>query len=152
MNKSLNSEIVLFDLDGTLANVEDRVHHLHGERQNWKAFFEALDGDAPIEPVISFYKKLWDHTDYEIFILTGRPEKYREKTIAWFKAHNIPIDTLLMRPAGDNRHDYIVKEEILKKLQADGHEIAFVVEDRNSVVEMWRRNNILCLQCYEGNF
>ena len=107
----IENEIVLFDLDGTLANVEDRVHHLYKEEKDWKAFFEALDGDTPIGPVISFYKKLWYHTDYTIYILTGRPERYREKTIAWFKAHDIPIEKLLMRPSGDSRHDFIIKEE-----------------------------------------
>ena len=145
-------EIVLFDVDGTLANVESRVHHVQGVQQNWRAFFEAMDGDSPIEPVVSFYMKLWQHTDYDLYLLTGRPEKYREKTLAWFEAHNIPVGKLLMRPSGDSRHDYIIKEEILQNLHAQGKQVAFVVEDRNSVVEMWRRNNILCLQCFDGNF
>lgn len=147
-----SKEIVLFDIDGTLANVEDRVHHIKGEKRNWRAFFEAMHGDTPIAPVVSLYHKLWEHTDYEIYLLTGRPEKYRDMTLSWCAEHNIPVKKLLMRATYDTRDDFIIKEEIMRQLQAEGHNIAFVVEDRNSVVAMWRRNNILCLQCAEGDF
>lgn len=150
--KKQSKEIVLFDIDGTLANVEDRVHHLHGERKNWRGFFEAMHGDKPIEPVVSLYHKLWEHTDYEIYLLTGRPEKYRAMTMEWCKKHKIPVKKLLMRATYDPREDFVIKEEILHQLQDEGHTVAFVVEDRNSVVAMWRRNNILCLQCAEGDF
>ena len=145
-------EIVLFDIDGTLANVESRVHHIQGDSKNWRAFFEEMHSDTPIEPTVALYKKLWEHTDYDLYLLTGRPEKYRQMTMEWCARHDLPVKKLLMRPADDSREDFIIKEEILHGLQSQGHTVAFVVEDRNSVVAMWRRNNILCLQCYEGDF
>jgi hypothetical protein len=32
-------EIVIFDIDGTLSDVSERVHHLRKRPKNWKAFF-----------------------------------------------------------------------------------------------------------------
>lgn len=145
-------DIVLFDIDGTMADVTDRVHHLHGTEQDWDAFFDAMDADIPIQSVVNLYKKLWDHTDYDLILLTGRPESYRQKTLEWCEKHGIPVKELLMRGNNDSRHDDIIKEDFLKMFQKEGRNVAFVVEDRNSVVAMWRRNGILCLQCAEGDF
>jgi FMN phosphatase YigB (HAD superfamily) len=146
------AEIVIFDIDGTLANVEKRVHHINGDTRDWRSFFESMHTDSPIEPVVTLYQKLWDHTDYELYLLTGRPEKYREKTLKWCEEHNIEVNRLLMRPAYDPREDHVIKEDILHQIREEGHNVAFVVEDRNSVVAMWRRNGVLCLQCAEGDF
>ncbi len=52
---------------------------------------------------------------------------------------------LHMRAEGDYRPDYIVKSQILDGILADGHDIAFVVDDRPSVVAMWRERGLTCL-------
>lgn len=57
-----------------------------------------------------------------------------------------------MRPANDHRPDDIIKQEMLDKLKAEGHDIWFVVDDRQRVVDMWRRNGITVLQCAPGDF
>ncbi len=63
---------------------------------------------------------------------------------------------LHMREDGDFRKDSIIKEEILNKYLKDNNlkvdDIAFVVDDRKKVVDMWRRRGITCLQCAEGHF
>jgi hypothetical protein len=43
-----------------------------------------------------------------------------------------------------------VKREMLTGL--DKSKILFVVEDRNRVVEMWRSEGLVCLQCAPGEF
>ncbi|MBV1934915.1 MAG: hypothetical protein KUG59_09500 [Parvibaculaceae bacterium] len=63
-----------------------------------------------------------------------------------------PLLQNFMRPDNDSRADHIIKEEILDKLLAQGAEIEFAVDDRNQVVNMWRRRGITCLQCDYGNF
>ena len=57
-----------------------------------------------------------------------------------------------MRGDKDNRPDSEIKQDILKQLQKEGKEILFVVDDRQSVVDMWRANGITCLQCKKGNY
>ena len=64
-------------------------------------------------------------------------------------AVDIPHAELYMRSEGDYRPDYVIKSQILDAILADGYEIAFVVDDRPSVVAMWRERGLVCLQCRE---
>jgi hypothetical protein len=45
----------------------------------------------------------------------------------------------------------MVKEEIYLKELAH-QQVIFVVEDRKSVVQMWRKLGPVCLQCADGEF
>ncbi len=51
-----------------------------------------------------------------------------------------------MRPEKDYRPDYIIKEEILMQLKDEGFWPDLVIDDRQTVVDMWRRNGIICLK------
>jgi phosphoglycolate phosphatase-like HAD superfamily hydrolase len=143
---------VLFDIDGTLADIEHRRHYVEGDRQNWTAFFEEMGADTVNAPVVDLYNVLWAHADYECIVLSGRPDNFRVLTETWFAWNEIPFSRIEMRGAKDNRRDDVVKQEILDKLLAEGKEIAFVVDDRQQVVDMWRANGIICFQCDVGNF
>ena len=39
--------IIIFDLDGTLALIEHRVHHITAETPDWQAFYAACVDDLP---------------------------------------------------------------------------------------------------------
>jgi NLI interacting factor-like phosphatase len=142
-------KMVIVDMDGTLADVSHRLHHIRGGRKkDWKRFFEAMDADPPSPVVAEWVRNL--SPDYEVVIVSGRPEGYGDRTIAWLRRHHIPFSHILMRRDGDHRPDHIVKQEILDRLPRKA--IAFVIDDRNSVCEMWRRNGLRCIQVAEGNF
>lgn len=98
------------------------------------------------------YKTLWESNKYNIILVSGRNEKDRKVTEAWFVWHHIPFSKIYMRSDNDFRADHIIKEEMLEKLQKEGHDILFVVDDRKQVVDMWRRRGVVCLYCDEGNF
>ena len=55
-----------------------------------------------------------------------------------------------MRNSGDRRPDVEVKQEILDYLPKD--RIRCVLDDRDQVVDMWRKNGLTCLQVAEGTF
>lgn len=154
---------IIFDIDGTLANNLHRVPFLEGEKKNWDAFYQAMDEDAPNEPVVFLCKAVLDYVyrssdteNLKVFVFTGRPAQYEQRTKEWLNKtlgwHASIISNLLMRPTGDHRPDYEVKQEMLDLLKAEGYEIMFTVDDRKQVVDMWRANGITCLQCAEGNF
>ncbi|MBL4618367.1 MAG: hypothetical protein JKY46_11795 [Robiginitomaculum sp.] len=142
-------KVVLFDIDGTLVNIEHRRSILQNDPHDWKSFFAAMGDDTPNTAVVNLYLLLWASDEYDCIILSGRPENYRAMTEQWFIWNAIPFDRLILRSKNDNRADHIVKEEILNTLLAEGKEIAFVVDDRQSVVDMWRRNGLTCFQCAE---
>ena len=136
---------IIFDIDGTLADPKDRLHFL--EKKDWNSFYDACLDDVPIHHVIYLLKKL--KKNHHIIILTGRPERIKDKTLQWLKANNISFDEIYFRKDGDYRPDYEIKEEMLKALNRS---IWFAVDDRKQVVDMFRRNNILCLQCKDGDY
>ncbi len=132
--------VVIVDIDGTLADVRHRLHHIRGRHKDWNAFFEAMGADLPISGVVRWVRHL--PPDYRVAIVTGRPEQFRETTMAWLRRHHIPADELYMRPACDHRPDYVMKREVLRSLK--GAPVAFAIEDRPRVCRMWRENGIRC--------
>lgn len=127
-------KIVIVDMDGTLADVSHRLHFLNGPNKNWKQFFAGMDDDPPSAVVVEWVKNL--SPDYEVAIVTGRPDKYRLNTEAWLRKHGVEFSRIIMRRSGDHRPDYVVKKDLLDEV---GHErVAFVIDDRPSVCDMWR--------------
>jgi predicted kinase/phosphoglycolate phosphatase-like HAD superfamily hydrolase len=140
------TKAVLFDIDGTLADATHRLHHVTREPKNYDAFFAAVGDDPVIEPVRELAQAL-DKQGYKLILVSGRSDKVRDLTEEWLARHEVPNHELHMRVDGDYRPDYVVKAEILDGIQADGNEVAFVVDDRPSVVAMWRERGLTCFQC-----
>jgi hypothetical protein len=145
---------VIFDIDGTCAIVDHRLHHVTNGKKDWKAFFEAMGDDTPNHAVLSIMDMCFG-THAAVFVVSGRPEKYRRMTIEWFENHEVStilFEALLMRADGDHRPDDQVKREILENIRGQGFEPKWVVDDRQSVVDMWRSEGIVCLQCAPGTY
>lgn len=142
----------IFDVDGTIADVEHRRHYVATKPKNWKAFNAAMSLDQPIEPVVLVLRSLASLPMNRVVLCSGRGEENRHVTEWWLDMHAIPYHALYMRAEKDNRADYIVKEELLHRLRVDGYDPEMVFDDRNSVVAMWRRNGLICAQVAEGDF
>ena len=143
------SRRVIFDLDGTLSLPEHRIHFIEGENADWDAFYQACGDDDPNYPVITVLQSLWQ-TGELIVIWTGREESVRGRTLEWLANHNIHYAELKMRPTKDYTPDDHLKELWLKELGAQNVLMAF--DDRDKVVDMWRRNDVVCFQVAPGNF
>ena len=134
---------IIFDIDGTLADVEHRLHHL----PNWDKFFADMDKD-PIIPEIQWINQAFNEMDdVAILVVSARPNDYIRVTETWLHENHIYYDNLYMRNSGDYRKDSIVKAEILQKILDDGYEPFIVIDDREEVVGMWRSYGICTLQC-----
>lgn len=147
-------EIIIFDLDGTLALIDHRRHFVECERekQDWDAFYEACDKDAPNMPVIDILNWLPDRGTFgmKIIILSGRSDKVREKTETWLRWNRVRYDGLRMRPEGDFTSDDVLKKRWAEEIGVA--RIKMVFDDRDKVVKMWRSLGITCLQVAEGDF
>jgi hypothetical protein len=82
---------------------------------------------------------------------SARSEICRAQTVEWLERHDLRGE-LYLRRMGDHRPDYIVKEEILDQILADGWIPQMVFEDRTRVVEMWRVRGIPCAQIAPGDY
>jgi hypothetical protein len=149
MSNEASAEIVIFDIDGTLADISARMHHILKKPKDWQAFFQDMCQDKVIWPMLKLCNTLYN-AGFKIVICSGRPEKYRNDTEAWLKSNCIKYHELYLRADDDRRSDVIVKNEMLMRM--DKARIAFVVEDRSRVVEMWRDEGLICLQCAPNEF
>jgi hypothetical protein len=144
---------IICDLDGTLANVDHRREYFPDGKLNWKKFHSEIINDSVNKWCELILNKFFFDKDLEIILLSGRSEDYRDVTLEWLKKHNINYHYLFMRKSKDNRKDSIVKEELYEecKKRFTG-EVLFVIDDRQQVVDMWRKKGLTCLQCDVGNF
>ena len=142
---------VIFDIDGTLADVEHRRHHVANKPKDWTAFYEAMDDDPPNWPVVALAQALVI-ADHKLICVSGRPSNYYHRTYAWLTHHRIPCHGLYLREEGDHRPDHVVKREKLALIRAVHGEPLFAVDDRQQVVDMWRDEGITCFQCAPGDF
>lgn len=146
-------DVIVCDLDGTLANCEHRVHHVQNKPKNWDAFYAGVRDDGvntSVKVVLDLL--LSDGAPFKLIFCSGRPERCRADTEDWLReVCHITNFTLLMRKDGDFRADYIVKQEILDNAIPKDR-VLFVLDDRQQVVDMWRRNGLTCFQVAEGNF
>ena len=142
-------ELVIVDIDGTLADVSERVHHVRKKPKDWKAFFQGMAQDKAIYAMVRLCNILYA-SGIEIVLCSGRSEQHRAETVQWLTQKGVNYHKLLLRRDGDRRSDVVVKREMLAVL--DTNKILFVVEDRSRVVEMWRKEGLVCLQCAPGEF
>lgn len=136
--------VILVDIDGTIALRGDRSPHDHDQAME----------DAVNWPIVRLCDALYMSGVYDIVVMSGRDDKYRDITEYWLdQAHGIlPYRLeLLMRPRGDNRADEIVKWEMFYSSHYARY-TWLVLDDRNKVVAMWRANGLTCLQVADGNF
>ena len=145
----MKDNCIIVDIDGTLANVDHRRGYL-GKEGGWKKFNESMRLDVPnkwcVEIVNHMRKK------YKIVLVTGRSRDQWSITIDWLRENGIAYHDIFFRRCGDYRQDVEVKAEILNDLIIPNFDVLFVIDDRISVVNMWRRAGLVCLQCDVGNF
>ena len=160
----MKHKAIIVDLDGTLCNIEHRRHYVTGPKKDWKNFGspENLSKDTPniwCVELVDAMRKL----GYHLLFVSGRMQApgVAEATMEWLTTVlDLPpiafkdgsMVQLFMRKDNDFREDTIIKKEIYEECIKDKYCILMAVDDRASVVKMWRELGITCLQCDEGNF
>ena len=145
---------IIFDIDGTLADLTHRLHYITGgDSPDWDAFYKACPDDTSIEPTVSIYILMKENLPegHVLILCTGRRESIRRQTERWLYHRLIKYDHLMMRRFGDHRDDVEVKRQMLNALR-EFYDPILVFEDRSSVVQMWREEGLQCFQVAEGDF
>ena len=124
------------DIDGVLADVRHRVHFVERRPKDWDGFFAAAVDDPPLPEGLAVVAELVDR-GLSLVYLTGRPERCREDTLAWFARHGLPSAPLLMRSNRDRRPARLTKLEVARRLQAE-RGVAVAVDDDRAVVATLR--------------
>lgn len=141
------ADIVVFDLDDTLADSSHRGHliphpDLMGYAPNWDRFSLACDKDTPITMNIALLVALSRH--YRIFILTSRGDVAYAETAAWLSRFQIPYDRLIMRGEKEHRPPADIKREWIRNIGPESVLCAF--DDNPEVCTAIRSMGITCHQ------
>lgn len=146
-------KLVLFDLDGTLANLEHRQNWLHQTPKNWDAFAKGVSRDKPIMPVINMTNHLFD-AGYYIIIVSGRDSgpsnAYLNESVDWLNEHGVAFDEIFMRKHRDYTPDDDLKRAWLREIRRDLGEPAFVFDDRARVCRMWVEEGVFVFDVSQG--
>lgn len=134
--------VYIFDVDGTIA-------HMNGKRGPFE--WDKVGIDDPDEHVIALLQMLWD-IGYHICIMSGRDESCRAETEQWLARMGVMYSMLYMRPAGNYDKDTLIKEKLFEEHIAGKFNVCGVFDDRNCVVDMWRKKGLKVFQVADGDF
>ena len=125
----------MLDIDGVLADVRHRLHHLARRPKDWDAFFAAAKDDDVLEIGAAFARQA--AATHDIVYLTGRPARLRAATQAWLDRQLLPAGKLVMRREGDRRPSAVVKLHELRRLRRESV-VDLLVDDDPSVIDAVR--------------
>jgi hypothetical protein len=150
-NAPKKSTAIMVDIDGTLANLDHRLHYVKDGRKDWGSFFRTVGQDGLYEDVADLVREQADR--YDIILCSGRTEDQTKRaTEDWLMRHNIPYTTLKMRPAGNYKQDSITKAMLYRYEIKPYFDIKYVLDDRDQVVLKWRELGLSCFQVRPGSF
>ena len=153
-NNRVMDKWVIFDLDGTLALIDERRKLAEKEngKMDWDKFFDPdnIKLDKPNIPVIMMAQALTAF-GYKIAIFSGRSARTEDATKDWLHEQDIKFDILKMRPERNFRPDEQLKLEWLNDMDWKD-DVEMVFDDRQKVVDMWREIGLTCAQVAPGNF
>ena len=139
----------IFDLDGTICDVSHRRQYVATKPRNWDAWNRGLMNDVPHPAVKIVYQALRQQYEYDMIVVSGRSDDYKEQTIKWLTDNEIFYDEIYMRKYKDHRDDAVVKGEIADEILKT-HRILGVFDDRKRVVDMWAKRGIWVFDCGQG--
>ena len=152
---NLNMKTIIFDLDGTLAIINERREKatLPNGKMDWETFFDPanIELDKPNVPVIDVFRVM-AAAGYRVGVFSGRDAISYNETLQWLQKYEVNFDFIRMRPIGSNTPDDVLKKQWLDDELNAGEEILCVFDDRDKVVKMWRDNGITCMQVNYGDF
>jgi predicted kinase len=140
LNNSDGRDVVIFDIDGTLAHKGERSAY------DWKAVGQDIV-DEPTAEIMDMIKC----SGSKVIICTGRDGIARYETEKWLKLNKLNYDALLIRAQGDSRPDWIVKEEMWRDIAKDYH-IVGMFDDRLQVTRRARSLGLKVFNVEYGNF
>ena len=130
----------IFDVDGTLANVDPFLHHVRAPNRDYDAFHEASIDALPNVNVLEMLNNSVSD-GHSILVVTSRKEKYRGLTSMWLAKNNIRSHGLFMRADNDNRPDYEAKKDMLDKITLLWN-VTHAIDDNPNVIKLWEDHNI----------
>lgn len=134
-----------FDMDGTLSDTRSINHFVQGKRRNFDMFHRSSIFTPANPEVLKLAMDAHD-SGLAVIITTARNEKYREVTQLWLDRLDVPYENIFMRKDGDNRPDYVVKNEMLHEQILPSYQPISFADDNPQAINCWRENGIRVIE------
>jgi phosphoglycolate phosphatase-like HAD superfamily hydrolase len=139
-------DAAIFDVDGTLCDVTSIRHHVvlsHPENKGYKDFEKFHRASVWCPPIRATLDAVREHQakGHGIIVVTARKERWRPETTGWLEGL-VEYDELWMRADADDRPDYAVKADLLRKIRARGWNVVRAFDDNPSIIKLWRMEGI----------
>lgn len=139
--KDPKPQAVIFDVDGTLANIGDRgIYDI-----------DKVYKDHVVE-LVAEQVRYHREKGRVIIVVSGRDDQSWKMTNEWMELHNIKVDEFFMRPTGDMRKDSTVKKMLYDSYIKDRWNVLCVYDDRHQVLDMWHSEKIFTFNVNQGNY
>lgn len=140
-------DAVIFDMDGTLADVSSIRYLLNGIRANGKPDrnfdrFHEEGVNVPPHDWVADAARDYYNRGIAVLIVTARKQKWENHTSWFLGLHNIPSTAMWMRKDKDDRPDYVIKREILEMIRAEGYNVIHAFDDNPAVIQLWQEEGI----------
>lgn len=142
---------IIFDIDGTLMDIEHRKKFVEQKPKDWNSFRDLTSEDTPNLDVFAVAIALQKDGN-RILVASGRNKSQRAITLKQLMGQGLVFQELYLRSDNDYRPDYELKSEMLDKMLEAGYNPTLVFDDRSSVVNMWRSRGLRAVQVAPGDF
>lgn len=139
---------MIVDVDGVISDASHRQHLVKARR--WDEFFDGCPDDPPLEPTVALVRSL--SPDITVVLLTARPWRLLDDTLAWLSAHQVRWDLLILRPPKGSGPSRTYKAAEVDNLRHHGFELLCALEDDPRNVQMYAEADVPCLHIYSGYY
>ncbi len=153
--------VVIFDMDGVLADATHRQHYLRGDRWDWPGFFSAIGQDPPLRAGMGMLATVKASPDHVATILTARPHYIAEESLHWLAEHGKTHGTaygaepdLMITRAPDTERISSVKfkRAEVARLREAGYSIDAAIDDDQNIIDMYLEEGINALYLHSGYY
>jgi FMN phosphatase YigB (HAD superfamily) len=131
---------VIFDMDGTLADVRSIRHFVLTKPKDFTSFHNESVTVPPHDWVVDAAKAC--HANgVAVIIVTARRSIWARQTGMWLALNDVPSDAIFMRPEWDHRPDVEVKRDILAEIR-ERWDVVHAFDDNPSIIALWRSEGI----------
>ena len=136
------------DVDGVISDAGHRQHLAKARR--WDEFFDGCPDDPPLKPTVALVRSL--APDIAIVLLTARPWRLLDDTLAWLSTHQVRWDLLILRPHKSANSSRAYKADEVDRLRQHRFDLAFALEDDPRNVAMFAEADVPCVYIHSGYY
>lgn len=138
---------MIFDIDGTLADVTHLTHMLGAFPKAGESYVEyeeyhKLAVHAPVVAWVVDMARAASKINYRIFLATSRRTTFMTETVQFLELNNIPCDMMFMRDPSDDRSATDLKRDVLSRIRRLGYTVEQAFDDDPEVITMWESEGI----------